>query len=122
MKATAKSCFYGLAFGRDGYLQVAITSSVEQAAEVGNMVNSFLRGVAFRPGKTYIEYQNGDPRSPTGLAGAMGIDTLHKARDQSSFFSSDVLIAAVGALVAAVGAISLFFYVQRYLRRRARRV
>jgi uncharacterized membrane-anchored protein len=114
--------FYGLAFGRDGYLRVAITSSVEQADEVGQMVDAFLRGVAFRPGKTYIEYQHGDPRSPTGLAGAMGIDTLHKARDQSSFFASDVLIPTVGALVAGTGAISLFFYVQRHLRRMARRV
>jgi len=114
--------FYGLAFGRDGYLQLAISSSVEQAEETGAIVDAFLRGVAFRPGKTYIEYQTGDPRSSTGLAGAMGIDKLHKARDQSSLFSSDVLIPTVGALVATIGAISLFFYVQRHLRRRARRV
>jgi uncharacterized membrane-anchored protein len=114
--------FHALVFGRDGYLQIAITASEEQARAVGNILESFLRGVAFRPGKTYIEYQNGDPRSPGGLADAMGIDSLHRARDQSSFFSSDVLIAAVGALVAAIGGISLFFYVQRHLRRMARRV
>jgi uncharacterized membrane-anchored protein len=114
--------FYGLAFGREGYLQVAVPSSVEQADDVGSMVDAFLRGVAFRPGKTYIEYQSGDPRSPAGLAGTMGIDKLHKARDQSRFFSSDVLIPAVGALVATIGAISLFFYVQRHMRRLARRV
>ena len=86
------------------------------------MVDAFLRGVAFRPGKTYIEYQSADPRSPAGLAGTMGIDKLHKARDQSSFFASDVLIPTVGAVVATIGAISLFFYVQRHLRRLARRV
>jgi uncharacterized membrane-anchored protein len=114
--------FRGVIFGRDGYLQVAMTGSVEQADEVGNILESFLRGVTFRPGKTYIEYQSGDPRSPRGLAGAMGIDTLHKARDQGSFLSSDVVIAAVGALVAAIGGISLFFYVQRHLRRLARRI
>jgi uncharacterized membrane-anchored protein len=110
---------HGLMFGRDGYLQVTVSASEEQAQEVGNMLESFLRGVTFRPGKTYIEYQDGDPRSPTGLAGAMGIDTLHRVRDQSRF--SDVLVPIVGALVAVIGAVSLFFYVQRHLRRLARR-
>jgi uncharacterized membrane-anchored protein len=113
---------YGLAFGREGYIQVSIPSSVEDADYTEQMVDSFLLGVSFKPGKTYADYQSGDKRAQSGLAGAMGIDMLHKAQDRSSFWSSDVLIPAVGALVATIGAFSLFFYVQRHLRRMARRV
>lgn len=113
---------YGLAFGRDGYIQISIPSSVEDAGYTAQMVDSFLLGVSFRPGKTYADYQSGDKRAPSGLAGAMGIDTLHKAEDRTSFWSSDVLIPVVGGLVAVIGALSLFLYVQRHLRRMARRV
>ncbi len=113
---------HGLAFGRDGYIEVSMPSSVEDADFAGQTVDSFLLGVSFRPGKTYADYQAGDKRAPAGLAGAMGIDTLHKVRDRSSFWSSDVLIPAVGGLVAAIGALSLYIYIQRHLRRMARRV
>lgn len=112
----------GIAFGRDGYIQIAIPTSVEKAAEAGRLIDTFLRGVRFRPGHTYQDHQSGDRLAPGGLAGAMGIDRLHKAVSHRSIWSSDELVPLVGAGVALVGAVSLLIYVQRFLRRRSRRV
>lgn len=112
----------GLVFGRDGYIQLSIPSSVEEANEIGATMDSFLVGVAFKPNKTYQDVLPNDPRAPEGLAGAMGLKSLHKVREQSSLFSADVLVPTVGAMVAAIGALSLFLYVQRHMRRLARRV
>lgn len=114
--------FHGVAFGRDGYIEVTADASVEAADAVGGMVDTFLLGVAFNPGKTYADFQKGDKLAPKGVAGVMGIDSLHKARDHSTFLSSDILVAVVGGLVALVGALALFLYIQRYMRRLARRV
>ncbi len=113
--------FHGLAFGRDGYIEITVVTSVQQADSVGRMVDTFLSGVTFVRGKSFGDAQPGDPRAPGGLAAAMGIDALHKARDTGSFWSSDRIIPAAGGLVAAVGAISLLFYIQRHMRREARR-
>lgn len=113
--------FHGLAFGRDGYIELTAEASVEGADAVGAMVDSFLLGVSFKPGKTYADFQKGDRVAPKGLAGAMGINSLHKAADHSSFWSSDVIVPVVGGLVALIGVIALYFYIQRYMRRLARR-
>jgi uncharacterized membrane-anchored protein len=113
--------FHGLAFGRDGYIEVTADASVEGADAVGGMVDSFLLGVTFNPGKTYADFQKGDPMAPKGLAGAMGVDTLHKARNHDSFLTSDIMLAAVGGLMTLIGALALFLYIQRYMRRLARR-
>ena len=113
--------FHGLAFGRDGYIELTVDTSEEDADAVGTMIDTFLLGVAFNPGKTYADFQKGDPMAPKGLAGAMGIDTLHKARDHGSFWSSDIMMAVVGGLMTLIGAAALFLYIQRYMRRLARR-
>jgi uncharacterized membrane-anchored protein len=113
--------FYAVAFGRQGYIQLSTVTSVEQADGVGRMADTFLDGLNFVPGKTVRDVQSSDPRAPGGLAAAMGIVTLHKSRDDSSFWSSDTVIPTAGGLVASVGALSLFFYIQRHLRREARR-
>ncbi len=113
--------FHGLAFGRDGYIELTAAASVEGADPVGAMVDSFLLGVAFKPGKTYQDYQKGDPVAPGGVAAVMGIDKLHKAVDRSSLWSSDLLVPIIGGFVTLIGAIALYFYIQRYMRRLARR-
>jgi uncharacterized membrane-anchored protein len=114
--------FHGVAFGRDGYIELTVDTSEEAANTVGTVIDTFLLGVAFNPGRTYADFQKGDPMAPKGLAGAMGIDTLHKLRDHGSVWSSDIMMAVVGGLMTLVGTTALFFYIQRYLRRRARRV
>jgi uncharacterized membrane-anchored protein len=114
--------FHGLAFGRDGYIELTANTSEESAATVGTVVDTFLLGVAFSPGKTYADFQKGDKMAPKGLAGAMGIDTLHKARDHGSVWSSDIMVAVVGGLMTLIGATALLISIQRYLRRRSRRV
>lgn len=122
-ESDGETIFHGLAFGRDGYIELTIPASVEQAYTVSGMVETFLMGVSFRPGKAYPPPQDAPPHQPgAGLAAAMGMDSLHKVRDQGSFWTSDLLMPGVGAGVAGVGAISLFFYIQRHLRRIARRV
>jgi uncharacterized membrane-anchored protein len=113
--------FHGLAFGRDGYIEITVVTSVQQADSVRRMVGTFLSGITFARGKSFADAGPGDPRAPGGLAAAMGIDALHKARDTGSFWSSDRIIPAAGGLVAAIGAISLLLYVQRQLRREALR-
>lgn len=112
---------HALAFGRDGYIELSLVTSVEQAGDVGRTADSFLNGLSFVPGKAYGDAQPSDPRAAGGLAAAMGIDSLHKAASQASFWSSDRIVPVAGAIVAAIGALSLFVYVQRNMRREARR-
>jgi uncharacterized membrane-anchored protein len=113
--------FNGIAFGRDGYIQVAIPTSVEDAPEAERMVDLFLQGVSFQPGRTYQDFQVGDPIAPGGLAAAMGIDMLHKEQSHVSFWASDALIPVVGLVVATIGGIALLIQLSRYQRRRSRR-
>jgi hypothetical protein len=51
----------------------------------------------------------------------MELDSLHKAESESSFWGSDIVVPFAGGIVAAIGALSLFIYIQRHLRREARR-
>jgi uncharacterized membrane-anchored protein len=113
--------FHAISFGREGYIELTVATSLEKAAEIGRMVDNFLNGLTFRPSKAYGDTLPSDKRAPGGLAGAMGFDSLHKARSEDGFWSSDIIIPVVGGIVAAIGAFSLFIYIQRHLRREARR-
>jgi hypothetical protein len=95
---------------------------VQQADEIGRMLDMFLTGLNFLPGKAYGDVQPADHRSPTGLAGAMGLDSLHAAGVDTSFWASDMVIPVVGSAVAATGALGLFIYIYRHMRRLRRRV
>jgi uncharacterized membrane-anchored protein len=113
--------YHGIGFGRDGYIEVTVVTSTEKAPEIGKMVDDFLQGLNFRPGKAYADMQPADRRAPAGLAEAMGLDSVHKAPSNDSFWRSDRVVPVVGGIVAAIGALSLFIYIQRHLRREARR-
>jgi uncharacterized membrane-anchored protein len=113
--------FHAISFGRDGYIELTVTTSLEKAGETGQMVDGFLDGLTFRPGKAYSDALPTDKRAPGGLARAMGFGSLHKARSEGDFWSSDMIVPIAGGIVAAIGAFSLFIYIQRHLRREARR-
>jgi uncharacterized membrane-anchored protein len=113
--------FHAIEFGLGGYIELTVATSVEKANEIGQMADDFLHGLNFRPGNAYGDALPADKRSPAGLAGAMGFDSLHKARIGSGFWSSDTMVPVVGGIVASIGALSLFIYIQRHLRREARR-
>ena len=68
--------------------------SVQDAADVGQMFDLFLAGLGFRPGAAYGDVEAGDRRAPDGLAGALGMDALHKARNKLDFGGSGVCQAA----------------------------
>lgn len=114
--------FHAIAFGREGYIELTAITSVQQSDDVTRAAETFLRGIYFLPEKGYREVQTSDRRAPGGLAAAMGLDNLHKARGPAGFGSSDLIIPVTGAIVAVIGGFSLFIYIQRHLRRRARRV
>ena len=114
--------YHAIGFGREGYVEITIVSSIEKAAAIGTMLDEFLDELNFRPGKSYGDALPTDRRAPNGLAGAMGIDSLHKANQEASFLSGDRVIPVAGGLVAAIGALSLLVYIRRHLRREARRV
>jgi uncharacterized membrane-anchored protein len=113
--------YHGIGFGRDGYIEVTAVTSTEKARQIGKVVDEFLQGLNFRSGKAYADTQPSDRRAPAGLAGAMGLDSVHKETSKDSFWSTDKVFPIVGGIVAAIGALSLFIYVQRHLRREARR-
>lgn len=115
--------FNAVAFGRQGYIKLAVASSEQNAEPVKEMLTTFLGGLSFKPGKAYGDNLPGEPRSPEGLAGAMGIETLAKADTASSGGgSSDRLLPIVGGTVAVIGAFALFFNIHRQMRRNSRRV
>jgi uncharacterized membrane-anchored protein len=114
--------YFGIGFGRDGYIEVSVVTSVQRADEIGRMVDGFLAGLNFVPGKAYADVQPADPRSKTGLAGAMGIDSLHTAEVETNFWTSDQMVPIVGSGVAAIGALGLVIYIYRHKRRLRRRV
>lgn len=113
--------FHALGFGREGYVELTIVTSMQKADEIGHMAEDFLGGLNFRPGKAYGDALPADKRASAGLVGAMGLDALHKAGNGDSFWGSDTIVPVTGAVVAGIGALSLFIYIQRHLRREARR-
>jgi uncharacterized membrane-anchored protein len=113
--------YHAVAFGREGYLEMTVVTSLQKAEEVGHMADDFLGGLTFRQGKGYGDAQPSDPRAPGGLAKVMEIERFHKAEVRSNFLAGDSIIPVAGGIVAAIGALSLIIYIQRHLRREARR-
>jgi uncharacterized membrane-anchored protein len=114
--------FHAIGFGRAGYVELTVVTGLEKAAVIGQMVDDFLFGLSFQPGKAYGDVLPTDPRAAAGLAGAMGLDALHKAQSGGGLLAGDTLVPVAGGLVAAIGALSLFIYIRRHLRREARRI
>jgi uncharacterized membrane-anchored protein len=113
--------YHAIGFGRTGYVELTIVTSLQKADEIGHMADNFLRGLNFLPDKAYGDALPTDRRAPGGLAGAMGIDSLHKEYVDGSFWGSDTVVPIAGGIVAGIGALSLLIYIQRHLRRQARR-
>jgi uncharacterized membrane-anchored protein len=114
-----ETTYYAIGFGREGYVELTVVSSLQKAEEIGLMSNYFLSGLNFQPGKGYGDVVPADRRAAAGLAGAMGLAALHKAG--GSFPGGDTMVPLVGGIVAVSGAVSLLLYVRRHLRREARR-
>jgi len=113
--------FNAIGFGRHGYIKLSLATSVQEAAEAGQTFDTFLAGLGFQVGTAYGDVQPTDKRAPGGLAGALGMDSLHKARNPVSFWMSETFIPTVGGVVACIGAISLLIYVRRNTYKEARR-
>ncbi|HBK05691.1 MAG TPA: hypothetical protein DDZ81_07475 [Acetobacteraceae bacterium] len=114
--------FHAIGFGRDGYIHLSVVTNEQRARPAKAMVASFLNGLNFLPGKGYNDAQPADRHSAAGLAGAMGIDTLAKAEPESSLWSSDRVMPITGGVVAAIGALALFFNIHRQMRVNSRRM
>lgn len=113
--------YNAIGFGREGYVQLTIVTSVEKAETMGRAVNGFLAGLYFRPGKAYGDAVPGDRRAPGGLAGAMGVDSLQKMQIASGFGGTDSVVAIAGGIIGSIGGLSLLIYIQRHRRQEARR-
>jgi uncharacterized membrane-anchored protein len=113
--------YHAIGFGRDGYISLTVVSGMQTADEIGQMTQGFLDGLTFLPNKAYGDALPTDKRALDGLAGAMEVDTLHKAPSTVSLFASDTVVPLAGGVVAAIGALSLLVYIRRHLRREARR-
>lgn len=114
--------YHAIAFGREGYIELSVVTSLQKAADIGEMADDFLLGLNFRPDKAYGDAQPTDRRAPGGLAAAMGMDSLHKEITTVSFFGSDTVVPVVGGIVAGIGALSLLIYIYRHLREQRRRI
>lgn len=112
--------YNAIAFGREGYLQLAVPASMERADTALPFIAAFLNGVVFLGGKGYADTEPTDPRAPDGLAGAMGLDWLRHTPPMDWLFASDLIIPVAGGL-AVIGSLCLFIYTLRYLRRAVRR-
>jgi uncharacterized membrane-anchored protein len=113
--------YHAIGFGRAGYVELTIVTSLQKADAIGHMAADFLHGLSFLPDRAYGDALPTDRRAPGGLAAAMGIDSLHKEYVDRSFWGADTVVPIAGGVVAGIGALSLLIYIQRYLRRYARR-
>jgi uncharacterized membrane-anchored protein len=120
-ESDGETIYYALGFGREGYVQLSIVSDVEQSDAITHMIDSFLASLVFQPNKAYVDFQPTDQRAVGGLAGAMGIESLDKARLTTSVWSADSVVSIAGCIVASIGGLALAVYAQRHGRREARR-
>jgi uncharacterized membrane-anchored protein len=112
---------HAIGFGRDGYIELSVAASVQKAEKIGRMADAFLSGLNFVSGKAYGDMQPTDRRASSGLAGAMGLDSLHRAETRTGFWASDIVVPLAGSVVAGIGTLALVLYIHRHMRREARR-
>ena len=113
--------FHAVGFGREGIVEHSIATSEQKAEATGRLIDSFLGGLNFVAGKAYHDAQSGDRRAAGGVAEAMGLLSLRKAEQSSTLFGADPIVPIAGGIVAAIGALSLFVYIAKNMRREARR-
>jgi uncharacterized membrane-anchored protein len=113
--------YHAIGFGRAGYVELSIVTSLQKADAAAHMATNFLLGLSFLPEKAYGDIQPADRRAPGALAEAMGIDSLHKEYVEHSFWGADTVVPIAGGIVAGIGALSLLVFIQRHLRRYVRR-
>ncbi len=113
--------YNAIALGRNGFLQLSVPSNLEKAAEVEHLTAAFLAGVSFHAGNGFSDVAPNDPRAENGLAQAMGLDSLHKAPVETSFWHSDAAVPVLGGVTLGLAAIALFIYRSRRARQEARR-
>jgi uncharacterized membrane-anchored protein len=113
---------HAIGFGRDGYLQLSVVTSEQGAGSAQQMAAAFLNGLNFLPGKAYADITDKDRRASDGIAGAMGIVSLAKARSTDNFWTSDSAIPVLGGAVAAIGALALALRIHRQMKINARRM
>ena len=113
--------YHAIGFGRAGYVELSIVTSLQKADAAAHMASNFLLGLSFLPEKAYGDIQPADRRAPGALAEAMGIDSLHKEYVEHSFWGADTVVPIAGGIVAGIGALSLLVFIQRHLRRYVRR-
>ncbi|PPQ35516.1 DUF2167 domain-containing protein [Rhodopila globiformis] len=110
-----------VAFGRRGYIKLSMVTSVQDAGDAGQMFDASLSGLQFRPGAAYGDVRPGDRRAPDGLAGALGMDALHKKRTMLGAWLLDNVTAIASGFLATVGALSLLVYFRRHRYLESRR-
>ncbi len=113
--------YNAVAFGMNGYVRLAVSSTVENAQAAEQLTARFLSGLSFRAGAGYVDVLVNHPRIANGLAQAMDIDSLHKAGSDVATAFADTVVPLAGAAVASIGALSLLIHVLRRMRREARR-
>jgi uncharacterized membrane-anchored protein len=112
--------YNAIAFGRDGYIKVTLTSSLEKAKGVDALLTAFLAGLKFNAGKGLDTLDKVTPVENL-TAKAMHIDAFHRAPRQAPVVFADKWVPLVGAAIAVVAGSTLAWYAFRYRRRDARR-
>jgi uncharacterized membrane-anchored protein len=112
--------YNAIAFGREGYIKVTITSSMEKAKSIDALLTTFLGGLSFQPGKGL---DTADKVTPVEnlTAKAMHMDTIQRGPRQMPVVFADKWVPWVGAGIAVIAGSSLGLYAFRHRRREARR-
>lgn len=113
--------YHGAIFGREGYIRVSIYSTTERAKAAQSLVQKFLNGITFNPGKGYDVLAPKVKESSTALAQVMNMDGLRRAPTKMPSVFADQFVPIVGGVIALLSALALTFYVWRHRRREARR-
>ena len=112
--------FHGLAFGREGYIEVSMTAGLERAPRAQKAVTDFLAGLTFNNGKG-VDPLGRTGAATTSLADAMNMDGFRKAPMVMPSVFADKLVPLVGGGLSIVALLALAFSAYRYRRRDARR-
>lgn len=89
--------------GREGSMNVTVVMGTEEFKAVQDKIPALLEGFAFKPGRTYAEYKEGDKLADYGLMALLGVGALGVGATIFAKFGK-VIFAAIAA--AAVGALS----------------